>query len=70
MTISVDATYEDGVLKPSQPLPLKEHEQVRISIQPQANWVQETSGFVGWTGDHETLERFAVAPELDPQESP
>jgi predicted DNA-binding antitoxin AbrB/MazE fold protein len=28
MTITIDATYEDGVLKPAQPLPLAEHEKV------------------------------------------
>jgi predicted DNA-binding antitoxin AbrB/MazE fold protein len=29
MTITIDATYEDGVLKPAQPLPLSECEKVR-----------------------------------------
>lgn len=28
----VDATYEGGVLKPDQPLPLSEHQRVRISV--------------------------------------
>jgi AF2212-like len=32
MTISVEATYENGVLRPAQPLPLKEQEQVRVTI--------------------------------------
>ena len=32
-SIVVDATYEDGVLKPSQPLPLREHEMVRITVE-------------------------------------
>lgn len=35
MTITVDATYEDGVLKPAQPLPLSEHEKVRVTVEPQ-----------------------------------
>ncbi len=30
MTITIEATYENGVLKPSQPLPLNEHEKVRV----------------------------------------
>jgi predicted DNA-binding antitoxin AbrB/MazE fold protein len=34
MTITVDATYEDGVLKPAQPLALREHEQVRVTVEP------------------------------------
>jgi predicted DNA-binding antitoxin AbrB/MazE fold protein len=36
MTIMVNATYEDGVLKPAQPLPLVEHAQVRVTVEPQA----------------------------------
>lgn len=34
MTITIDATYENGVLKPSQPLPLSEHAQVRVTVEP------------------------------------
>lgn len=34
MTITIDATYEDGVLKPSHPLPLREHETVRLTVEP------------------------------------
>ena len=34
MTITIDATYEDGVLKPAQPLPLAEHAQVRVTVEP------------------------------------
>jgi predicted DNA-binding antitoxin AbrB/MazE fold protein len=34
MTITVDATYEDGVLKPAQPLPLPAHAQVRVTVEP------------------------------------
>jgi len=32
MTITVQATYEDGVLKPATPLPFVEHQQVEIEI--------------------------------------
>ena len=34
MAITVDAVYEDGVLKPAEPLPLKEHEAVRVTVAP------------------------------------
>jgi predicted DNA-binding antitoxin AbrB/MazE fold protein len=34
MTITVEAVYENGVLKPEQPLPLKESEKVRITVEP------------------------------------
>src|SRR5438105_10322811 len=36
MTITIDATYEDGVLKPAEPLPLSEHEKVRVTVEPQS----------------------------------
>ena len=34
MTITVDATYENGVLKPKQPLALTEGTEVRLAISP------------------------------------
>lgn len=34
MSVTIEAIYESGVLKPLSPLPnLKEHEQVRITIE-------------------------------------
>ena len=44
MTITVDATYEDGVLKPAQPLPLSEHEKVRVTVEPQTTPDLSTHG--------------------------
>ena len=35
MQITIDATYEDGVLKPAQKLALREHEKVRVTVEPQ-----------------------------------
>jgi predicted DNA-binding antitoxin AbrB/MazE fold protein len=32
MAVQVDAVYENGVLRPLQPLDLKEHEQVVVSV--------------------------------------
>jgi hypothetical protein len=31
MALTIEAVYENGVLEPAGPLPLKEHEQVRIT---------------------------------------
>ena len=66
MTITVEAVYENGVLKPAEPLPLKEHEKVRITLEPTLTWAERTAGMMGWKGDHETLERIlAEAEELE-----
>ena len=35
MTITVDATYENETLKLSAPLPLREHQKVRVTVEPQ-----------------------------------
>jgi len=70
MAIIVEATYEGGVLKPAQPLPLKEHEQVRIVVQARTAWVDESYGILGWTGRAEDLRYLAEDVELDPQEGP
>ncbi len=69
MSMTVEATYENGILKLIQPLPLDEHERVRVTIERKRNPVQETYGMFGWTGDHETLEYLASDSDLDPHES-
>lgn len=66
----VEATYERGVLKPDQPLPLDEHQRVQISIVPAANRARATAGMFGWKGDSKTLERIALDPEFGVEESP
>jgi predicted DNA-binding antitoxin AbrB/MazE fold protein len=69
MMITIEATYENGVLKPSQPLPLKEHEKVRISVQSDVHHERspllEAYGIVGFNGTVEELEYFALSPEFD-----
>ena len=32
MTLTVDATYENGMLKLAEPVPLKDHEKVKVTI--------------------------------------
>jgi predicted DNA-binding antitoxin AbrB/MazE fold protein len=65
MTITIEATYENGVLKPAQPLPLKEHETVRISVHTQSTPLMEAYGIMGFKGTAEELEFFALDPEFD-----
>jgi predicted DNA-binding antitoxin AbrB/MazE fold protein len=70
ITLTVEAVYENGVLKPAQPLPLKEHDKVSITIHPAVSLARQTAGMVPWTGDIETLERLARDPEFGILESP
>ena len=34
MALTFEAVYENGVLKPAGPLPLKEHEKVNVTVEP------------------------------------
>jgi predicted DNA-binding antitoxin AbrB/MazE fold protein len=70
MTLTLEAVYENGVLKPTAPLPLKEHERVRITLNTGSSRVRQTAGLLRWTGDPATLERLIMDPELDPLEGP
>jgi predicted DNA-binding antitoxin AbrB/MazE fold protein len=70
MPITVEAVYENGVLKPAEPLPLREQERVTVTVQPKSDWVRETYGILGWKGDPEELRRLALHPQLDLEEGP
>jgi predicted DNA-binding antitoxin AbrB/MazE fold protein len=72
MTHIIDATYESGVLRPAQPLPLGEHQKVRVTVYTGISRARQTAGLMGWTGIAELVELFATDPELDfgPGEEP
>jgi predicted DNA-binding antitoxin AbrB/MazE fold protein len=67
MTITVDATYEQGVLKPVQPLPFAEHEKVRLTVEPQAA-AQDQIESAGATPQPPIWERIvALTRDLPPE---
>lgn len=70
MPLCVEATYENGTLKLAEPLPLEEHEKVRITVHCGTTLARQTAGLLKWTGDWASLEQFIMDPELDPQEGP
>lgn len=75
-SLVIEATYENGVLKPSSPLTIKESVKVLVTVQvpdePEVvtreeaeRIVRRSQGVFGWTGDAETLRRIAEDPEFD-----
>ena len=70
MAITVEAIYENGVLKPAQALPFQEQEKVQVTVSSPSNWVQETAGLLGWMGTSEELAAFALDPEFEYPVSP
>ena len=69
MAITVEAIYENGVLKLAEPLPLQEHEKVRVTIEPKLSWVDRTAGIIHWTGDPEDLRHLVEDDEFGIMES-
>lgn len=65
MAITVEAVYENGVLRPVRPLPLQEHERVEVTVKTIVNRVRLAAGLIGWTGRQEDADFVA---ELDPQD--
>jgi predicted DNA-binding antitoxin AbrB/MazE fold protein len=67
MPLIVEATYENGVLKPKAPLPLREQEKVRLQVDTMEDAVQRvraTAGLIPCTND-ELIEWAATDAELD-----
>jgi predicted DNA-binding antitoxin AbrB/MazE fold protein len=76
MAITIEAVYENGVLKPAQPLPLREHEQVRVTVHLTADVkapsgaIQRGHGLSRWAGPLEDLDHLIDDDENDPLEGP
>ncbi len=70
MSMVVEATYENGVLKPERPLPLAEHEKVQVTVHTAVSRVRATFGLLGWKGDAETVQCVALDPEFGSEECP
>lgn len=73
MALTFEAIYEDGVLKPVEPLPLKEHERVRIQFQEGDTPLLRAYGILGWQGSAELADFCAMDAELEfppPSEEP
>ena len=63
MSLEVEATYENGVLKPSLELPLREGQQVTLTIQPIGSAAKRFCGSLRWTRDPEELQRNLNDPD-------
>jgi predicted DNA-binding antitoxin AbrB/MazE fold protein len=70
MAITVEAVYENGVLKLDKPLPFPENERLQITIQAKKSVARESAGMLQWRGDWETLRRIAEDDEFGIMESP
>ncbi len=68
MAIEIEAVYENGVLKPDQPLPLREKERVKVVIRAKKEPIRQGYGLVQWTGSLEDLDYLINSSDNDPLE--
>jgi predicted DNA-binding antitoxin AbrB/MazE fold protein len=68
MALEVEATYENGVLKLDRPLPLSEHQRVKVTVHPEVSRAKQSYGLLRWAGDPEELDRLARDPEFGIEE--
>ena len=64
MAITIDAIYENGTLRPLGLLPLREGQQVRITIEESVDWVYRTRGIIPCS-DPALIEWAAMDPDLE-----
>lgn len=62
MSMEVEATYENGVLKLDHPLPIGEKQRVRVTVHSEPRRVLKGYGLIKWTGSDEDLE-YLRGPE-------
>ena len=65
MPLTVEAIYEDGCLKLTEALPLKEHQKIRVTIPIEPSTLKQAYGIMGWTGSDEVADRFALGNDFD-----
>jgi predicted DNA-binding antitoxin AbrB/MazE fold protein len=64
MTFTIEAVYENGILKPAKPLPLTEHEKVTVTVHTGKTLPEQRAGIIPCT-DPQVIEWAAMDPELD-----
>ncbi len=69
MTVTIEAIYENGVLKPLQPLPWKEGERVQLVVREPSSPLLQAYGIMGFRGTAQEAERLALAPDFLPEET-
>jgi predicted DNA-binding antitoxin AbrB/MazE fold protein len=68
MPLTVEATYENGVIRLDEPLPLAEKQRIKVTIHEPNLATQKGYGLIRWTGSLEDLDYLIDDVENDPLE--
>ena len=63
MSYVIEATYENGLLKLDEPLPLSHQQRVKVVVDDHVSVAKRSLGMMGWKGDPNVVERMALDPE-------
>jgi predicted DNA-binding antitoxin AbrB/MazE fold protein len=67
MSLEIEVTYENGVLKPDRPLPLADRQRVTVRIQTRENTIRQSAGLVPLPAENGAVE-YLTGPENVPWE--
>ena len=70
MSLEVEATYEDGVLKPDQELPLANGQRVRLTVHQAGDRTKARAAAFQWRGSQQDLDYLILSEDNDPLEAP
>jgi predicted DNA-binding antitoxin AbrB/MazE fold protein len=70
MAITIEATYENGVLHPDKPLPFDEKQRIKLTIHGPVAVAKSGYGLIHWTGSLEDLDYLITDAGNDPLEGP
>jgi predicted DNA-binding antitoxin AbrB/MazE fold protein len=63
MSLEIEATYENGLLKPDQELPLQNGQRVKLTVQKVVGPADRLHGMLPWKGDLEEFDRWLNDPD-------
>jgi len=63
MSLHIEATYENGVLKPDHALPLQDGQRVRLTVEDTGGAAQRLRGMIQWKGSQQDLEYLAESDD-------
>ena len=58
MSLEIEATYEHGILKPDQQLPLANGQRVKLTVHTTSGRARASEGIFRWQGDRKDLEHL------------
>ena len=70
MSIETVTVYENGLLKLGHPLPLEEHQRVKLVVETTTSFARRFYGINGWTAATDVVREIALEPAQGMLESP